>query len=73
MLQLRDIRKNYVTASETVEALKGVDLSFRQNAPTEWADTGYEVGMAQFVHEVKSDCECKGTKPKVKRVNALMP
>ena len=30
MLQLRDIRKNYVTASETVEALKGVDLSFRQ-------------------------------------------
>ena len=30
MLQLRDIRKNYVTASETVEALKGVNLSFRQ-------------------------------------------
>ncbi len=30
MLQLRDIRKNYITASETVEALKGVDLSFRQ-------------------------------------------
>lgn len=31
MLQLKDVRKNYVTASETVEALKGVDLSFRQN------------------------------------------
>ena len=30
MLQLRDIKKNYVTSSETVEALKGVDLSFRQ-------------------------------------------
>jgi len=30
MLQLRDIRKSYVTASETVEALKGIDLSFRQ-------------------------------------------
>ena len=30
MLQLRDIKKNYITASETVEALKGVDLSFRQ-------------------------------------------
>ncbi len=30
MLQLRDIRKNYITASETVEALKGVNLSFRQ-------------------------------------------
>ncbi len=30
MLQLRDIKKNYVTASETVEALKGIDLSFRQ-------------------------------------------
>ena len=30
MLQLRDIRKSYVTASETVEALKGINLSFRQ-------------------------------------------
>ncbi len=30
MLQLRDIKKNYVTSSETVEALKGVNLSFRQ-------------------------------------------
>ena len=28
-----------------------LDLSFRQNAPTEWADAGYEVGMAQFVYE----------------------
>ncbi len=30
MLQLRDIKKSYVTASETVEALKGINLSFRQ-------------------------------------------
>ncbi len=30
MLQLKDIVKKYVTASETVEALKGVTLSFRQ-------------------------------------------
>ncbi|MBE6541581.1 MAG: DUF4981 domain-containing protein [Ruminococcaceae bacterium] len=28
-----------------------LDLSFRQNVPTEWADAGYEVGMAQFVYE----------------------
>ncbi len=28
-----------------------VDFSFRQKAPTKWADTGYEVGMAQFVYE----------------------
>ena len=30
MLQLRDIKKDYVTSSETVAALKGVTLSFRQ-------------------------------------------
>ena len=30
MLQLKDIRKTYVTASERVEALKGVNLSFRK-------------------------------------------
>ncbi len=30
MLQLKDIKKNYVTASETVEALKGINISFRQ-------------------------------------------
>jgi putative ABC transport system permease protein len=30
MLQLKEIKKNYVTASETVEALKGLTLSFRQ-------------------------------------------
>ena len=30
MLQLREVRKNYITASETVEALKGVSLSFRK-------------------------------------------
>lgn len=29
MLQLKNIKKDYVTASETVHALKGVDLSFR--------------------------------------------
>ena len=31
MLRLQNIIKNYVTSSETVEALKGVDLSFRRN------------------------------------------
>ena len=30
MLQLKNIQKSYVTSSETVQALKGVDLSFRQ-------------------------------------------
>ncbi len=30
MLQLKNIRKDYVTASETVNALKGVTISFRQ-------------------------------------------
>ena len=30
MLQLKDITKDYVTASETVQALKGVNISFRQ-------------------------------------------
>ena len=30
MLQLKDITKDYVTASETVRALKGVNISFRQ-------------------------------------------
>ena len=29
MLQLKNIKKDYVTASETVHALRGVDLSFR--------------------------------------------
>lgn len=28
-----------------------LDLSFRQNNPTEWAEAGYEVGIAQFVYE----------------------
>ncbi len=28
-----------------------LDLSFRQNKPTEWADVGYEVGFAQFIYE----------------------
>jgi len=31
MLQLKDIVKNYVTGDQTVEALKGVSLSFRKN------------------------------------------
>ena len=31
MLQLKNITKDYVTASETVKALRGVDLSFRKN------------------------------------------
>ncbi len=30
MLQLREIKKDYITSSETVAALKGVNLSFRQ-------------------------------------------
>ena len=30
MLQLKEIKKNYFTASETVEALKGINISFRQ-------------------------------------------
>ena len=30
MLQLRDVKKNYITASETVQALKGIDIAFRQ-------------------------------------------
>lgn len=28
-----------------------LDLSFRQNKPTEWAEAGYEVGFAQFIYE----------------------
>ncbi len=28
-----------------------LDLSFRQNRPTEWAGAGHELGFAQFVHE----------------------
>lgn len=31
MLQLKEIRKNYVTSSETVQALRGVNISFRKN------------------------------------------
>ena len=30
MLQLKGIKKNYVTSSETVQALKGVDIAFRK-------------------------------------------
>ena len=30
MLELREIKKDYVTSSETVSALKGVSISFRQ-------------------------------------------
>ena len=28
-----------------------IDLSFRQNRPTEWAAAGHELGFSQFVHE----------------------
>ena len=31
MLQLKDIKKDYVTAGSTVSALKGVSLEFRAN------------------------------------------
>ena len=31
MLRLKEVRKNYVTSSETVEALKGINISFRKN------------------------------------------
>ena len=31
MLQLKDIKKQYVTGDTTVEALKGIDLEFREN------------------------------------------
>ncbi len=31
MLQLKNIKKDYVTASETVNALKGISISFRQS------------------------------------------
>ena len=30
MLQLKNVKKDYVTASETVNALKGVSISFRK-------------------------------------------
>ncbi|MBP3378212.1 MAG: DUF4981 domain-containing protein [Clostridia bacterium] len=42
---------------EVADGVFTIDLSFRQNAPTEWAEAGYEVGMAQFVHEFK--CEAR--------------
>ena len=31
MLELRDIKKDYVSGNETVHALKGISLSFREN------------------------------------------
>lgn len=31
MLELKDIRKNYETSTETVEALKGISIKFREN------------------------------------------
>ena len=40
-----------------------LDLSFRQNKPTEWADTGYEVGFAQFVHESEPEAHNCGRAP----------
>lgn len=30
-----------------------LDISFRQNEPTEWAEAGYEVGFKQFVYEAE--------------------
>ena len=30
MLELRNVKKNYVTSSETVQALRGVSIAFRQ-------------------------------------------
>ena len=41
------IPENELPAHGTVT----LDLSFRQNKPTEWADVGYEVGFAQFIYE----------------------
>ena len=42
-----------------------VNFSFRQNQPTLWADTGYEIGFAQIVKEIAvTECtavECKET------------
>ncbi len=33
-----------------------LDLSFRQNKTTEWADVGYEVGFAQFIYDNNETC-----------------
>lgn len=41
------VPENELPAHSTVT----LDLSFRQNKPTEWADVGYEVGFAQFIYE----------------------
>lgn len=41
------VPENELSAHGTVT----LDLSFRQNKPTEWADVGYEVGFAQFIYE----------------------
>ena len=44
-----------------------LDLSFRQNTPTEWAPAGYEVGFAQFIHEsVPTDTESTNCTEKTK-------
>ena len=31
MLELRDIKKDYITSNETVQALKGISIKFREN------------------------------------------
>lgn len=31
MLQLKNIKKDYLSGDETVHALKGIDISFREN------------------------------------------
>ncbi|MBE6618078.1 MAG: DUF4981 domain-containing protein [Ruminococcaceae bacterium] len=65
-LGIKPQRERKITLFDALPEVKNgiftVDLSFRQNAPTEWADAGYEVGMAQFVHEIKADEKCAGGK-----------
>ena len=31
MLELKDIKKDYITSNETVQALKGISIKFREN------------------------------------------
>ena len=46
MLELRDIKKTYITGDEKVEALKGINLKFRESEfvsilRTEWLWKNY--------------------------------
>ena len=36
MLELKNIKKDYKTSTETVHALKGISIKFRENTWTEW-------------------------------------